>query len=83
MQLLELSQIVFNFTTIFAIVITTVVFCMVAYEIIMVLKSAKRFFNGLTEKSEDIYRNANVMIASMPIVSFIAKLFKKNKNKNK
>ncbi|KKP42966.1 MAG: hypothetical protein UR46_C0021G0007 [Parcubacteria group bacterium GW2011_GWA1_33_6] len=83
MPLLEISQIVFNLTVSFAIIIITALFGIIAYDIIRLIKGIKKFSNDLNQESTKLYKNLNNFLEGISKLSFISWLLRKKDGKNK
>jgi len=83
MDLLVVSQIIFNFVATLAILVVGVLFGVVAYELIKVVKSIQKFFQSIHEKSAQIHQRFEEMVATASVLPFISRLFKKKKSKEK
>ncbi|OGZ66163.1 MAG: hypothetical protein A3C50_01585 [Candidatus Staskawiczbacteria bacterium RIFCSPHIGHO2_02_FULL_43_16] len=81
MELLELSQIIFNVTLSITATIIGVTILIFIDRTFKAIKAVENFFITLDEKTQGVYRNVNLLLEGIPIVSFISKLFKKKSKK--
>ncbi len=79
MSLLEISQIIFNFVTSFAVIVITALISVIAYDIIKFSKSVKKFMDGVNKESSELYEKINKFVENIFNLSFITKFFKKKK----
>ncbi len=83
MNILELSEIIFNFTVSIAIVAVSVLVAMIAIEILYSIRRTKKFVKDIKEESVELYRRVDIFLAGFAAMPFIAKIFKKNKKDEK
>ena len=83
MTILEFSQITFNLVISVAVVVVTVLFGVIAYDVINFSKAAKKFFNDINKESSELYERINKFLESIFSLSFISKIFNKKNNKIK
>ena len=81
MTILEFSQIIFNLVISVAVIVVTVLFGVIAYDIIQFSKVAKKFFNDVSKESSELYEKINKFLESIFSLSFISKIFNKKNNK--
>lgn len=79
MSILEISQIIFNLVISFAVVVTTILISVIAYDIIKFSRSVKKFMDGVNKESSEIYEKINKFLESISNLSFISKFFKRKK----
>jgi hypothetical protein len=83
MSTLEVSQIIFNFVISLSVVVVTVLISVIAYDIIKCSKAIKKFFDGVTKESSELYEKIDRFLENIFKLSFISKFFKKKKQDNK
>ena len=81
MTLLETSQIIFNLVASIAIVVVSLLICIIAFDIIKFFKNIKKVFNDVTEKSNELYGRIDDFLANIAALPFLSRLFKKKKSK--
>jgi len=79
MSTLEVSQIVFNLVAAAAIILVASLISIIAYDIIKLSKSVKKFMDGVNRESAELYDKVNKFLESIANLSLISKFFKKSK----
>ncbi len=79
MNILEISEIIFNFTVSIAILAVSVLVAIIALEVIYSIRRTKKFVKGIKEESTQLYRKLDVFLAGFAAMPFIAKIFTKKK----
>ena len=81
MSILELSQIIFNLITSFAVVVITVLISVIAYDIIKFTRATKKFVEKVNKESSEVYNKINNFLETIFNLSIISKLFNKKNGK--
>ncbi len=81
MTTLEISQIIFNLVASIAIIVVSALIAIIAFDIIKFIKSAKKVFSNLNEKSNKLYGHIDDFFINISVLPFISRLFKKRKSK--
>lgn len=81
MELLELSQIIFNITLSVAVFTLALFAIFIADAVFKLVKAGEHFFVSLEEKSDTAYRKLGLMFAGTSLLPFVLKLFKKKSKK--
>ena len=79
MSLLEISQIIFNFIVSSAILVVAVFAVLIAYDTLKIVKSTRKFVEGVSKESVEIYNKINTFFEGIFKLSSLAKLLKKKK----
>jgi len=79
MSILEFSQILFNLVISLAVIIITVLFGVIAFDIIKFSKSLKKFFEDVNKESSELFSKINKFLESIFTLSFVSKFFSKKK----
>lgn len=85
MNILEISQIIFNLVISLAVVVVAVLISVIAYDIIKFTKSVKKFMDDVNKESAELYEKINTFLEGILKLSFISSItsFFKKKNKKK
>ncbi len=83
MNVLEISQIIFNLTVSIAIIVVGVFFSIIAFDIIKAIKNIKNFAQVVKKESADFHRHVNGFLEAMATIPFITKFFSKKKSRSK
>ena len=83
MELLEFSQILFNFVISFAVIIITILISVIATDIINLLAAVKKFTDNVSKGSAEIYEKINDFLENIFKFSFLTKIIKGMKKKVK
>jgi hypothetical protein len=81
MSILELSQIIFNLITSFAVIVITVLISVIAYDIIKFARATKKFVEEVNKESTELYNKINNFLETVFNLSIVSKLFKKKNGK--
>ena len=81
MSILELSQIFFNVTVAFAVILVSAFLAVICYEIILFVKAVKLFAKNVKEEGEELRQRIERFIALFSSVPFLSGIFKKRKAK--
>jgi uncharacterized protein YoxC len=79
MTILEISQIVFNLVISTAVIVVAVFISVIAYDIIRFTRAIKKFMDGVNRELAELYNKINSFLETLLSLSFVSKLFKKNK----
>lgn len=79
MNILEVSQVLFNFTATAVILIVGALFGVIAVEIIMGINQAKRVAREIKIQSTEFYRRVDGFLAGFAAMPFLMNIFKKRK----
>jgi hypothetical protein len=79
MTLLETSQIIFNFVISIAVIVVAVLISVIAFDVIKCTNATKKFFEGLTQESAELYTKIDKFLEGLFKLSFLNKLFNKKK----
>ncbi|MGD0577103.1 MAG: hypothetical protein ABSA74_03460, partial [Candidatus Staskawiczbacteria bacterium] len=71
MTILEFSQILFNLVISLAAIIITVLFGVIAFDIIKFSKSLKKFFDDVDKESAELYGKINKFLESVFTLAFV------------
>ncbi len=82
MTTLEISQIIFNFTTSLAIIVVAVLWALIALEVLKSIHRAKKFVKNVKEESTELYRKLDIFLAGFAAMPFLMNIFKKRKKKH-
>ncbi len=83
MDILTLSQIIFNFTATLAILIVGVLIGIIAFEILQSIRATKKLARDIQQQSAHLYRKIDSFLVGIASLSFMSKIFKKNKKNGK
>ncbi|HLD70345.1 MAG TPA: hypothetical protein VI937_00435 [Negativicutes bacterium] len=81
MSILELSQIFFNVTVAFAVILVSAFLAVICYEIIRFVKAVKLFAKNVKEESIELQRRLDRLASIFSGIPFLAGIFKKRKSK--
>ncbi len=81
MNILEISQIVFNIVASATILVVGLLIGIIAIEIIFFIKRTKKLVADAKQQSFELYRKLDGFLAGMATLPFISGFFKKSKKK--
>lgn len=79
MDLLTLSQIIFNLTATLAILVVGALVGIIAFEILQSIRATKKLAHDLKEQSAHLYSKIDSFLVGIASLSFVSKLFNKKK----
>jgi hypothetical protein len=77
MGILEISQIIFNFTVTAVVVIIGLLAAIIAVQVLLIIVATKRFFEGLHKESVEVYRKVDHILQNLAGLSFFSRIFSK------
>ena len=83
MQLLETSQIIFNFVAAFAVIIVAILISVIAFDIIRFIKATKKVLNAISRESAELHAKINKLLEWALKIPFFSNFFEKAKKKSK
>lgn len=81
MQLLEITQIIFNLVISLAVIVLAVFVSLIAYETIKFIKAFKKLMADINKESSELYEKLNKFLESVFSLSFVSRFFKKKSKK--
>jgi len=79
MELLIFSQIIFNFTATFVLLLAGILIIVIGYDILKAIGMVKKAARNVNEKSNMLYERLDDSLANLSILPFISRFFKKKK----